>query len=151
MYVLVYVDDIIVVSSSNKVTTVLVRRLEQECALKDLGKLHYFLRIEVTKDTNGILLSQSKYALEILQRAGMTKCKPVDTPLLVSEKLPIHEGDLLGPTDATNYQSIVGGLRYLTMTHPYLAFSVTKYMLVYACSYCNIPPSNPCNRVLVMV
>jgi hypothetical protein len=56
MYVLVYVDDIIVVSSSNEVASVLLRSLE-EFTLKDLGKLHYFLGIEVTKDPNGILLS----------------------------------------------------------------------------------------------
>jgi hypothetical protein len=56
MYVLVYVDDIIVVSSSNEVASVLLRSLE-EFTLKNLGKLHYFLGIEVTKDPNGILLS----------------------------------------------------------------------------------------------
>jgi hypothetical protein len=58
--------------------------------------------------------------------AGMTKCKPLNTPLSVSEKLLIHEGDLLGPTHATNYRSTIGGLHYLTLTCPDLAFLVNK-------------------------
>jgi hypothetical protein len=62
MFVLVYVDGIIVVSSSTKATDSLLKSLKKEFALKDLEDLHYFLRIEVTKVQNGILLSQSKYA-----------------------------------------------------------------------------------------
>jgi hypothetical protein len=126
MRVLVYVDDIIVVSSSTEAITLLLKSLEKEFALKDLGELHYFLGIEVNKISDGILLSQSKYAMDILQRARMAKCKPVSTPLSTSEKLSAHVGELLGPQDATNYQSIDGGLQYLTLTHPDLAFSVNK-------------------------
>jgi hypothetical protein len=134
MRVLVYVDDIIVVSSSTEAITLLLKSLEKEFALKDLGELHYFLGIEVNKISDGILLSQSKYAMDILQRARMAKCKPVSTPLSTSEKLSAHVGELLGPQDATNYQSIDGGLQYLTLTHPDLAFSVNK-----VCQYLQAP------------
>jgi hypothetical protein len=58
MLFLVYVDDIIMVSSSDDATKLLLKKLEKEFALKDLGDLHYFLRIEVTKIQDGILLSQ---------------------------------------------------------------------------------------------
>jgi hypothetical protein len=85
MMVLVYVDDIIMVSSLAEATTLLLQDLEKEFALKDLRDLHYFLGIEVTKTQDGVLLSQGKYAVEILQRAGMMKCKQINTPLLVSE------------------------------------------------------------------
>jgi hypothetical protein len=64
--VLVYVDDIIVASSSSKATEGLMRKLNQEFALKDLGDLHYFLGIEVHKVTNGVILSQDKYASDLL-------------------------------------------------------------------------------------
>jgi hypothetical protein len=74
------------VSSSTKATDSLLKSLEKEFALKDLGDLHYFLGIEVTKVQNGILFSQSKYAEELLQRAGMTHYKSVNTPLSTSEK-----------------------------------------------------------------
>lgn len=46
MYMLEYVDDIIIVSSSEKATEILIRKLENEFAIKDLGNLSYFLGIE---------------------------------------------------------------------------------------------------------
>lgn len=49
MFVLVYVDDIIVASSSERATAALLQDLRGEFALKDLGELHYFLGIEVSK------------------------------------------------------------------------------------------------------
>jgi hypothetical protein len=110
MFVLVYVDDISVVSSSPEATTALLQNLEKEFALKDLGDLHYFLRIEVTKIHDRILLSQGKYVMDILLRAGMSKCRPVNTPMSTLQKLSVHVGELLGPQDATNFRSIVGGL-----------------------------------------
>lgn len=57
MYVLVYVDDIIVASSSKEATDALLRDLEHDFALKDLGNLHYFLGIEVKKSQDGLILS----------------------------------------------------------------------------------------------
>jgi histone deacetylase 1/2 len=49
MFILVYVDDIIVASSSQEAIKALLKDLEREFALKDLGDLHYFLGIEVKK------------------------------------------------------------------------------------------------------
>jgi histone deacetylase 1/2 len=57
MFVLVYVDDIIVASSSPEATKALLKDLEKEFALKDLGDLHYFLVIEVKKCKDGLLLN----------------------------------------------------------------------------------------------
>ena len=57
MFVLVYVDDIIVVSSTGKATDALLRQLKSEFALKDLGELHYFLGIEVSKVHDGLVLT----------------------------------------------------------------------------------------------
>jgi hypothetical protein len=53
--VLIYVDDIIV--ANFRATTVLLKNLEQDFMLKDLGDLHFFLVIEVTKIVDGIILS----------------------------------------------------------------------------------------------
>jgi histone deacetylase 1/2 len=47
LFVLVYVDDIIVASSSQEATDALLHYLQRDFALKDLGDLHYFLGIEV--------------------------------------------------------------------------------------------------------
>jgi histone deacetylase 1/2 len=126
IFVLVYVDDIIVTSSSNKAITSLLQDLSSTFALKDLGDLHYFLGIEVKRFNQGIVLTQQKYALDLLNRVGLKACKTLSTPLSASEKLSITEGELLGPEDGTRYRSIVGALQYLTLTRPDIAFSVNK-------------------------
>jgi hypothetical protein len=126
VYILVYMDGIIVVGSSSTATNALLRNLEKDFALKDFGDMHYFLGIEVNKINDGILLSQSKYAMDILKRAGTTTSKPVNTPLFTSEKLSAQDGEGLGPVDSTSYQSLVGSLQYLTLTRPNLVFSVNK-------------------------
>ena len=69
---LVYVDDIIVVSSSPKAVEALVLDLRADFALKDLGELSYFLGIEVKKVNDGILMSQQKYASDIIRRGLAT-------------------------------------------------------------------------------
>lgn len=116
MFVLIYVDDIIVASSTQKATDALLSDLKKDFALKDLGDLHYFLGIEKVSD--GILLTQEKYASDLLKRAGMIACKPVSTPLSTIEKLSAYNGSELGINDATKYRSIVGALQYLTLTRP---------------------------------
>ncbi|KAK1661599.1 hypothetical protein QYE76_049758 [Lolium multiflorum] len=60
--------------SSQAATDALLRDLSQEFALKDLGDLNFFLGVEVQKVHNGIVLSQSKYAHDILARVGMSNC-----------------------------------------------------------------------------
>jgi histone deacetylase 1/2 len=126
IFLLVYVDDIIVASSSSKATDALLADLNKEFALKDLGELHYFLGIEVKKMDNGILLTQEKYTSDLLSRVGMADCKPMNTPMSSTEKLSLHEGVALGPVDATRYRSIVGALQYLTLTRPDISFAVNK-------------------------
>jgi histone deacetylase 1/2 len=126
IYVLVYVDDIIVASSSPKPTEALLMDLQKEFALKDLGDLHYFLGIEVKRNSDGLVLSQGRYAADILARCKMDKAKSVDTLLAVSEQLRMTDGVQLEAEDATHYRSIVAALQYLTLTRPDLAFSVNK-------------------------
>lgn len=126
IFMLVYVDDIIVASSSQEATSALLRDLEKEFALKDLGDLHYFLGIEVKKTQGGIVPSQEGYAKEVLQRVCMTDSKPVSTPMATTERLSLYDGDKLGPHDASRYRSIVGALQYLTLTRPNISFAVNK-------------------------
>jgi hypothetical protein len=57
MFILVYVDDIIVTSSKPQTVMTLLKNLCGDFALKDLGYLHYFLGIEVKKVHDGIVLS----------------------------------------------------------------------------------------------
>ena len=46
---------------------------------KDLGKLKFFLGIEIAQSKFGVVISQRKYVLDILEETGMLDCKPVDT------------------------------------------------------------------------
>jgi hypothetical protein len=126
MFILVYVDDIIITSSSSHAIPALLKKLRDDFALKDLGDLHYFLGIAVNKVKNGIVLSQDKYAIDLLKRAGMSMCKPVNMPLAMSEKISAHIDTPLGPKDVTRYRSIVSALQYLTLTRLDLANAVNK-------------------------
>ena len=54
------------------------------------------------------------------------KCKAIDTPLSSTKKLSAVEGDALGPDDSTKYRSLVGALKYLTLTRPDISFAVNK-------------------------
>jgi histone deacetylase 1/2 len=126
LFVLIYVDDIIVASSSEEATNVLLKDLEKDFALKDLGNLRYFLGIEVKRLNDGLVMSQTRYATDILKRAGMDKSKAVDTPLSSSEKLSITNGTILGAEDSTKYRSLVGALQYLTLTRPDISYAVNK-------------------------
>jgi hypothetical protein len=126
VFVLVSFDDIIIVSSLDQATKVLLQDLQKEFALKDLGDLHYFLGIEVTKMKNGLQLNEEKYASDLLKKVGMSNCKSIATPLSTGEKLSLDEGTPLGINDAINYSSIVWALQYLTLTRPDIVFPVNK-------------------------
>jgi hypothetical protein len=45
-----------------------------------MGPLHYFLGVDVKRTVGGFFLSEATYAMDILDRVGMTSCKPVSTP-----------------------------------------------------------------------
>jgi histone deacetylase 1/2 len=128
------VDDIIVTSSSDNAIAALLHDLREDFALKDLGPLHYFLGIEVKKIHNGLCLTLEKYATNILEKIGMTKCTSMPTPLSSSELISLADGSHLGPKDSTQYRSVVGGLQYLTLTRPDISFSVKK-----VCQFLHIP------------
>lgn len=134
MYLLVYVDDIIVVSSSSQAVDALLVALRDDFALKVLGHLHYFLGIEISATSGGLLLSQAKYASDLILQAGLKNCKPVPTPLSISEKLVAHDGEALETNMATRYRSLVGGLQYMTLTRPDIAFAINK-----VCQYLHTP------------
>jgi hypothetical protein len=124
IYLLVYVDDILLTRSNSALLHRLITLLQTEFKLRDMGFVHFFLGIEVKPTTMGILLSQHKYALDIIQRAGMASCKPVDTPLSTSSKLGIVPGTL--HSNPTRYRQIVGALQYLTFTRPDICYAVNK-------------------------
>jgi hypothetical protein len=107
MFLLVYVDDNIIASSSSSVMSELLQSFQHDFALKYLGPLHYFLGIKVKRSADGLQLSQQKCTNALLERAGMVSCKLVSTPLTTSTKILAHDGDLLSSADAMKYWSII--------------------------------------------
>lgn len=66
LYALVFVDDIIITSTSNKLIHGLIYKFIRNFALKELGKQDYFLGIEVKTLTNGsLLITQTKYIQDL--------------------------------------------------------------------------------------
>jgi histone deacetylase 1/2 len=137
IFLLIYVDEIIVTSSSDHAIAVLLKDLNVDFAIKDLGSLHYFLGIQVKKVPDGLILTQEKYASDLLQKVVMLSCKGAPTPLSSSESLSLMDGEPLGVEDSTRYRSIVGALQYLTLTRPDLSFSVNK-----VCQYLHAPTTS---------
>lgn len=129
LIIAVYVDDLLVTGSNN----VLIERFKQQMnsnfEMSNLGKLSYYLGIEVKQAEGFIELRQTGYARKILDKAGMGGCNPTKYPMDPKEMLTKDEGGTM--VDATQYKSLVGGLRYLVHTRPDIAYSVgivSRYM-----------------------
>lgn len=122
IFLLLYVDDIILTGSDSSTLSKLVSRLKSEFAMNDLGPLSFFLGVQASFTFKGLILSQSKYISDLLCRTGMHNSKPVATPLAGS-KLSIADGELL--PDPAEYRSIVGSLQYLAFTRPDVSFAVS--------------------------
>ena len=90
--------------------------------MKDLGLLKYFLGIEGARGDDGLFLSQRKYALDVLQEAGMLGCKPIDTPMEQNHRLAYVEGNPYA--HPKQYRPLVGCLVYLSVTQPELSYAV---------------------------
>ena len=87
MYLLVYVDDLIITGDSTTMVDSFIMVLAHRFSVKDLGKLSYFLGVEVVPNQQGLLLSQRRYILDILTRTHMIDAKPVLTPIPTSPPL----------------------------------------------------------------
>ncbi|CAL0329743.1 unnamed protein product [Lupinus luteus] len=121
--ILVYVDDLILCGNNMDEINQVKHLLNSRFSIKDLGVLKYFLGMEIARSSAGILIYQRKYALDLLQEAGMLAAKPSSTPMEYSVKL-IHSksGDLL--SDFSTYRRLIGKLVYLTHSRPDLSFAV---------------------------
>ncbi|XP_019173252.1 PREDICTED: uncharacterized protein LOC109168725 [Ipomoea nil] len=123
LYVLVYVDDILVMGSDASRVTRLLTDLALEFKIRDMGAPSFFLGIETVSRGDGLFLSQQRYMRDILSRAGMVDCKPLATPVPVTR--PVSES-VVPYADPTQYRSLAGALQYLTVTRPDLSFAVNR-------------------------
>jgi hypothetical protein len=108
VYLLLYVDDIILTASSTELLHHTISSLQREFAMKDLGLLHHFLGITVERRPDELFLHQCTYAPDINQHAAMADCKPCMTPVDIQAKLVVDSGPPVH--DASQFRSIAGAL-----------------------------------------
>nr|GEV07621.1 ribonuclease H-like domain-containing protein [Tanacetum cinerariifolium] len=125
-FLLLYVDDIVLTASSDRLLQQIIASLHREFSMTDLGALNYFLGISVTRDSSGMFLSHCKYAMEILERGHMVCCNPSRTPVDTESKLGDGGTSVVDPT---LYRSLAGSLQYLTFTRPDITYVVQQVCL----------------------
>jgi Reverse transcriptase (RNA-dependent DNA polymerase) len=121
--VLVYVDDLIITGNNEMEIELIKRNHKQKFEIKDLGKLKYFLGIEIAHSKKGLFLSQRKYVLDLLKETRKIGCKPLSTSIDSNIKLNTEDGELV--KDINHFQRLVGKLIYLIVTRPNLSFIVS--------------------------
>jgi hypothetical protein len=141
---LLYIDDIVLTASTANLLQHTIIALQRKFAMKDLGGLHHFLGITAERRPQCLFLHQRQYAIDILERAGMSDCKPCSTPVDTQAKLSKDDGPLVA--DTTSYRSLTGALQYLTFSRPDIAYAVQQ-----VCLYMHTPREphlTALNRVL---
>nr|CAD1837078.1 unnamed protein product [Ananas comosus var. bracteatus] len=124
LFLLIYVDDIILTGPPNAPFNSLLASLHREFAMKDLGPLHIFLGIEARSNPDGLYLTQSKYILDILSRNSMPDCKPIASPYITLTRLDIAYAmnqvcQFMHQPSKVHWMAVKRILRYLkgTITH----------------------------------
>ncbi|GKA44836.1 retrovirus-related pol polyprotein from transposon TNT 1-94 [Tanacetum coccineum] len=87
-----------------------------------MGKISFFLGLQISQSPRGIFINQSKYALESLKKYGFESCDPVDTPMV--EKSKLDEDKEGKAVDPSHYRGMIGTLLYLTASRPDLQFAI---------------------------
>ena len=124
IYLLVYVDDIIIIGNTNSDTQDFIATLSHRFSIKDIGSFHYFLGVEVLPHQHGLFLSQRQYIRDLLTKTQMNGANSVATLLATSSALTLNIGSIL--FDPSKYCNVVGCLQYLSLTRPNVTYTVSK-------------------------
>ncbi|GJZ60123.1 retrovirus-related pol polyprotein from transposon TNT 1-94 [Tanacetum coccineum] len=122
LLVQIYVDDIIFVSTTPEFCDQFYKIMCSQFKMSMMGKISFFLGLQISESPKGIFINQSKYAHESLIKYGMESSDPVDTPMVDKSKL---DEDTQGKAvDPTHYHGMISTLMYLTASRPDLTFGV---------------------------
>lgn len=122
-------DDLLVTGSSHEMIQEFKASMTREFEMTDDGLMSDFLGIEVKQHDDGIFISQKRYAETILKKLKMENCKDVSTPTTCGTKL--SKDDKGKAMNSTLFKSLVGSLRYLTISRPDIVYGVglvSRYM-----------------------
>nr|GEX01841.1 hypothetical protein [Tanacetum cinerariifolium] len=120
--VAVYGDDIFVTDASLDLINVFKKRMSSQFEMSNLGELTYYLGIEVSRGKDCIEIKQERYAMKILKEAGMEDCNATLCPM--EPKLKFLKAKDEPEVETTQYQKMVGCLRFLLHTRLDLTYSV---------------------------
>nr|XP_016436991.1 PREDICTED: uncharacterized mitochondrial protein AtMg00810-like [Nicotiana tabacum] len=121
IFVAMYVDDVIITGSQLDEIESLKGFLHETFKIKDLGRLNYFLGLEVLYKHDGVLISQRKFTMDLLKEYNCLQYSPMSSPLDLPIKLKVDEGTLL--PDPTYYRKLIGKLNFLTNTRLDIAYN----------------------------
>jgi hypothetical protein len=98
VYLLLYVDDIILTASSTELLCHTIFALQQEFTMKDLRPLHHILGTTVERRPDRLFLHHRTYTLDIIKWAVMADCNPCTTPVDLQVKLADDSGPPVADT-----------------------------------------------------
>lgn len=124
VYLLVYVDDILVTGNSKPAINRILQLLATRFSVKDPEELNYFLGLEAHRTSKGLHLSQRKYILDLLHKYDMITAKPVTTPMASAPKLTLFSGTPLA--DPKKYRQLLGSLQYLQFTRLDIVYALNR-------------------------
>nr|GEU55348.1 retrovirus-related Pol polyprotein from transposon TNT 1-94 [Tanacetum cinerariifolium] len=110
LLVQIYVDDIIFAASTLELCDLFANLMCSKFKMSMMGKISFFLGLQISQSPRGIFINQSKYALESL------------TPMV--EKSKLDEDNEGKAVDPSHYHGIIGNLLYLTASRPDLQFAI---------------------------
>nr|GEW04105.1 copia protein [Tanacetum cinerariifolium] len=116
LLVQIYVDDIIFAASTPELCDLFAKLMCLKFKMSMMGKISFFLRLQICQSPRGIFINQSKYALELLKKYGFESCNLVDTPMV--EKSKLDEDKEGKAVDPLHYCGMIGTLLYLTAMEP---------------------------------
>ncbi|GJX52752.1 retrovirus-related pol polyprotein from transposon TNT 1-94, partial [Tanacetum coccineum] len=122
LLVQVYVDDIIFAASTPELCDLFAKIMCSKFKMSMMGKISFFLGLQIFQNPRGIFINQSKYALESLKKYGFDSCDPVDTPMV--EKSKLDEDKEGKAVDPSHYRGMIGTLLYLIASRPDLQFAI---------------------------
>nr|XP_017179568.1 uncharacterized protein LOC108169864 [Malus domestica] len=121
LMILIYVDDLVITGDNANKIAALKQSLHMTFAIKDLGRLKYFLGIEMATSSKGLFLNQRKYVADLLKETNLLDCKLATFPIDSKRKLTM-DGEALH--NVSYYQRLVGKLIYLTITRLDITYAV---------------------------
>jgi Reverse transcriptase (RNA-dependent DNA polymerase) len=129
-----YVDDLIITGDDVEGISTLKKFLSEQFQITDLGKLKYFLDIEVSRSPSKILICQRKYVIDMLSECELIGCKPMNSEikLMPDDGVPLH--------DPEKYRRLVGKLNYLIVMRldiTYPVSVVSQFMSTLHTTHCD--------------